>query len=71
MQYDAKCPKCGGPAETIHEEVDIGVGAQRFPIGWFCEKCGDLAACPKCGAVEPDHFVWCQELEHGAPPTRK
>jgi hypothetical protein len=60
-----ECPKCHKPiAEEIVEEVDIGVGIQRFVTGWACGDCGLIATCNGCGRPEPDHAKWCDSLKH-------
>lgn len=59
-----KCPKCHKPiAEEIGEDVDIGVGVQRFVTRWACGSCGLIAACNGCGRPNPDHAKWCETLK--------
>jgi len=55
------CPKCGfSCAIEIEEEVDIGVGIQKFITGWDCERCGQMGACTSCGiAIGTEHRRWC------------
>lgn len=57
-----QCPSCQGSLQPIHEEVDIGVGVQKFLVGYECGECGgQLLVCNACGCVldhEP-HTQWC------------
>jgi len=58
-----KCPKCGGLAEELAEEVDIGVGIQRHVYGAECPECGQIALCHGCGAWDfQKHMDWCGAL---------
>ena len=56
---------CGAEAEPYYEEVDIGVGVQRFLTGWECWEhggiCGVCGSC--CIADRPGytHRSWCRE----------
>jgi len=72
------CPKCGGPAEILQDEVDIGVGLLTHIYGAECDACGEFAACNFCGAwthqrpregdiipFQP-HVAGCQENEPDA-----
>jgi hypothetical protein len=41
-----KCPRCGVASPlTDYNEVDIGVGFQRFEEQWTCPTHGDFAFC--------------------------
>lgn len=69
---DWQCPTCGGPGEAIYEEVDIGVGVQRFCIGFECAGCQQrVATCHECGTPLDgrEHAVWCGELRGPARVT--
>lgn len=59
-----KCPVCATEdAVECAEEVDIGVGVQKFVWGYDCPKCGEIPVCSECGACgdQPgDHFQWCR-----------
>lgn len=58
------CPKCNSPgAEECAEEVDIGVGTQRFVYGYECVICGQLVVCRTCGGVDTDHSTWCADVK--------
>ena len=61
MRDLVSCPKCGLPeAVLVEEEVDIGVGIQKFTVGWECDQCGQLTACTGCGvALGTEHREWC------------
>jgi hypothetical protein len=58
------CP-CGREADPYYEEVDIGVGVQRFHAGWECYEHGGLCGvCGSCGIAERPgytHQSWCRE----------
>lgn len=68
------CPICGGVVEVIEDEVDIGVGVQKFLRGIVCATCGEFAACDYCGALHArlnpngdvtdyaPHATWCESL---------
>ena len=62
------CPVCKSQATMVYEEVDIGVGVQRFFVGIFCPECEFISACPYCGRLEPEgHERFCtasMELYH-------
>jgi len=62
MRDLVSCPKCGLPETVlIEEEVDIGVGIQKFVVGWDCDQCGRLIACVSCGAaLGTQHNKWCE-----------
>lgn len=54
------CPVCNSPgAIEVAEEVDIGVGVQKFVTGLECPVCGPLAVCAMCGAPNGQHYKWC------------
>ena len=57
------CPVCNlGDVEECADEVDIGVGVQRFVWGYSCKNCGEIPVCRECGALGKDakeHFSWC------------
>jgi hypothetical protein len=58
-----KCPICGCEAEELAEEVDIGVGVQRFVTGLDCSACGLIPNCDCCGVLLREgatHYPWCQ-----------
>ena len=62
------CPKCNRPnVLMIAEEVDIGVGIQKFLTGAECDVCGQIACCPTCNAWIWDgheqHYDWCEFLK--------
>ena len=61
------CPVCKAPdVEECANEVDIGVGVQRFVWGYLCSKCGEIPVCSDCGCCgnEPgDHFAWCRDVK--------
>ena len=56
---------CGAVAEPFAEEVDIGVGIQRFLTGWQCPDHGGICGvCYGCGTAEKigyTHELWCKE----------
>ncbi len=56
---------CGKKAEPSYEEVDIGVGTQRFLVGWEClEHGGICGVCVSCGVADKigyTHQSWCRE----------
>ena len=56
---------CGAVAEPFEEEVDIGVGIQRFLTGWQCPDHGGICGvCYGCGTAEKigyTHELWCKE----------
>lgn len=56
---------CGAKAEPFEEEVDIGVGVQKFLTGWQCPEHGGICGgCPQCGVAEiigRTHESWCSE----------
>lgn len=62
-----KCPICGTTdAVECADEVDIGVGVQRFIWGYVCKQCGEIPVCRDCGAciASPgDHMVWCRDVQ--------
>ena len=59
------CPTCGVVAEPVYEEVDIGVGIQRFHVAWECPEHGGICGvCYGCGIpdrVGETHNSWCFE----------
>ncbi len=69
MTRDAQNPpvtcSCGRVADPYEEEVDIGVGVQRFLAGWECAEHGGICGvCFSCGVADrPDytHQAWCRE----------
>ena len=63
MSKKVECPKCGcKEAEEIVEEVDIGVGVQRFVVGYICPKCREFSICSGCGAPEGTACErWCNK----------
>lgn len=42
--HATECPCCGSlsPCDDW-QEIDLGVGVQRFDIGWSCLRCGRFA----------------------------
>lgn len=56
---------CGVEAVPYYEEVDIGVGVQRFHTGWEClEHGGICGVCGSCGIADRPghaHQSWCRE----------
>lgn len=62
------CPKCHSEqCEEVAEEVDIGVGVQKFVIGAECQRCGPLTVCNGCGRwdfqrVTEGHASWCPTI---------
>jgi len=56
---------CGKAAEPSYEEVDIGVGVQRFQTGWECPEHGGICGvCSGCGVADRPgykHAAWCPE----------
>ncbi len=60
-----RCPVCNTEgAELVMDEVDmdLGVGNQHI-TGVRCPKCGELAACDRCGKFGGDHASWCRLYE--------
>lgn len=58
-----KCPICGSvECDEVAEEVDIGVGIEKFTVGFECANCGQIPVCPHCGGVKT-HAKWCKELD--------
>lgn len=60
------CPICNALAEEVSEEIDIGVGVQKFVTGWECPQCGPIAIRNCCGTVElagHPHATWCQAVK--------
>ena len=59
------CPTCGREAEPVYEEVDIGVGIQRFHVAWECREHGGICGvCYGCGIpdrVGETHASWCKD----------
>lgn len=59
-----KC-HCGREADPVYEEVDIGVGIQKFLVAWECPEHGGICGtCNGCGIpdrVGETHAKWCQE----------
>jgi hypothetical protein len=56
------CPRCNNPnAVEVADEVDIGVGIQKFVTGCECPECGLLSCCPACGTCTDNHFLGCPE----------
>ena len=70
---------CGAVAEPFEEEVDIGVGIQRFLTGWQCPDHGGICGvCYGCGTAEKigyTHELWCKEhpgvTNHGGVVRRR
>jgi hypothetical protein len=64
MNPPVKC-SCGREAEPFEEEVDIGVGIQKFLTGWQCSEHGGICGvCGQCGVAEKigyTHASWCSE----------
>jgi hypothetical protein len=60
------CPKCNDPrAEELFDEVDIGVGVQRFTFGCECPHCGTLSVC-QCGRWDFEPCApWCGKVSTG------
>lgn len=57
------CPTDGATLEPIHEEVDIGVGTQRFLSYYECPECGPRAVCPTCKALSGTPCEdWCESI---------
>lgn len=57
------CPICNKPnCEEIADEVDIGVGIQKYVYGYECQDCGQLSICHSCGGIE-EHNAWCPILK--------
>jgi hypothetical protein len=58
------CPKCNQPgAIECADEVDIGVGVQKFVFGYECQQCGPIVVCRSCGAPDfQPHAKWCAEF---------
>lgn len=55
-----KCPNCPSTDATeIADEVDIGVGVQKFVRGYDCPSCGQVSICPACGSANGDHANYC------------
>jgi hypothetical protein len=56
---------CGREAQVYYEEIDIGVGVQRFHAGWECPEHGGICGvCGACGVAELPgftHWSWCRE----------
>ena len=56
---------CGREADPCYEEVDIGVGVQRFLNGWECYEHGGICGtCNGCGVADRvgcTHRSWCPE----------
>lgn len=56
---------CGREADPYYEEVDIGVGVQRFLTGWECYEHGGICGtCNGCGVADRPgytHGSWCPE----------
>ncbi len=58
------CPRCRHPGiEVIEDEVDIGVGVQKFVRGYDCPDCGEIMVCDACGHVEGAHWPWCGQMK--------
>jgi hypothetical protein len=59
------CSTCKREAEPCHEEVDIGVGVQRYLTGWECPEhggiCGVCGVCGVADRVGHTHRSWCAE----------
>lgn len=63
MSVPFTCPVCRTPGATqVEEEVDIGVGIQKFVTGIECPKCGQIPICAICGAPNNKHYKWCEAL---------
>ena len=64
-----RCPKCAHDLDVVYEEVDIGVGVQRFAVALECrnDACpqgGVCGLCFGCGALErvgSVHAAWCRD----------
>jgi hypothetical protein len=56
---------CGAEAAPTYEEVDIGVGVQRFLVGWECPEHGGICGvCSQCAVPDRPGYVhetWCRE----------
>ena len=56
---------CGREADPCYEDVDIGVGVQRFLTGWEClEHGGICGVCGSCGVPDKvgyTHRSWCRD----------
>ena len=56
---------CGREADPYYEEVDVGVGVQRFLAGWECPEhggiCGVCGSCRVADRVGYTHRSWCGE----------
>jgi hypothetical protein len=56
---------CGREADPYYEEVDIGVGVQRFLAGWECYEHGGICSvCSSCGIADRPgytHRSWCSD----------
>ena len=60
------CPECGAVTEATYDEVDVGVGIQRFLTGYDCPACGPVVGvCWGCGTAKVDGRAcasWCPDL---------
>ena len=59
------CPKCNSAAgNELSEEVDIGVGVQKWVTGYECPKCNTThCVCMECGAWDfQPHNRWCSTV---------
>ncbi len=58
---NTKCRTCGLEMSEVAEEVDIGVGTQRFVVALHCETCDDgVSLCGSCAAPDDEpHREWC------------
>lgn len=56
---------CGREGAPCYEEVDIGVGVQRFQTGWECPEHGGICGtCNGCGIADRvgyTHESWCSK----------
>ena len=59
-----ECPICHDPGcEELADEVDIGVGVQRYVYGYECPACGTLIRQACCGRLGDEHESWCNEAK--------
>jgi uncharacterized protein with PIN domain len=57
------CPLCQGELELVYEEVDIGVGVQRYAVGAICKEGHQFSICNTCGRLDVEECTtWCKEL---------
>lgn len=66
MTTNITCPVCSTVLEPVYDDVDIGVGLQRFLAFYECSNCGQLPICYGCHVVEAGdwkHETWCEANE--------